>query len=129
MPSWLIHTGTYCKKAHTWSAAREQEIFESFKGRHLVALSLLSFTYPSILSSLLSVLSFENECASTGAVASVQPQKKKSCELDAFEPLICENNTELPVVHTAVKYKWFSTLAIDLFCVCVCLSQSHHYME
>lgn len=71
----LIHAGTYWEKAHTWIAARKQEIYKSFKGHHLAATSLLSFTYPSILSSLLSFPSFENGRMSAGAVAGVQPQK------------------------------------------------------
>lgn len=70
----VIHTGTHCEIAHTRRATRKQEIFKSFKGHHLAAASSLSFTYPSILSSLLSGPSFENECTSTGAVAAVEPQ-------------------------------------------------------
>lgn len=53
----LTHSHWHIRR-HTWSAAREQEIFKSFKGCHLAAASLLSFTYPTILSSPAVVPSF-----------------------------------------------------------------------
>lgn len=108
----LIHTGTHCKEAHTWIAARKPEIYKSFKGRHLAAASLLSFTYPSILSSLLPFLTFENGQTSAGAAAAAQSQK--SPKLDAFKPLMCGNNPEL-----TREYLWCTLLSSTngFFCV------------
>lgn len=51
-------------------------------------------------------------------LAAVRPQKSSSW-------MICENNTELPVVHTAVKYKWFPRQSFFFCCVCPTTSWSN----
>lgn len=108
------------EREHTWSAARKQEIFKSFKDRHLAAVSWLPFTYPSVLPAVvLSVwflLLFDCPftsfvCAALWGVTGLWPRLRVEVE----RPVI--------TVRKAQLQKWAH---IHWSCCCCCSATEKH---